>query len=64
MNRVVFWSAVVLLALMLAIAVCVGYEIAVLLAYLPKWTQIAVVILTVLLVSYGLVKYGLGKEDK
>lgn len=64
MNRVVFWGTVVLLALVSIILVMAGYGVAWLLAYLPKWSQVVIVMITVLLVSYILVKYVLGKEDK
>ncbi|EIN8847550.1 hypothetical protein AB4033_001852 [Listeria monocytogenes] len=64
MNRVEFWSTVALLALMLMVVVWLATGIASQLSYLPKWAQIAITILIVLLVSYSLVKYVLGKEDK
>ncbi|EAC6780049.1 hypothetical protein ABZ06_11485 [Listeria monocytogenes] len=64
MNRVAYWATVMLLAMVLIILVMAGYGAAWLLAYLPKWSQVVIVTITVLLVSYILVKYGLGKEDK
>ncbi|EAE6351455.1 TPA: hypothetical protein IQA09_000088 [Listeria monocytogenes] len=64
MNRVAYWATVMLLAMVLILLAMAGYGAAWLLAYLPKWSRIAIVMITVLLVSYNLVKYVLGKEDK